>query len=192
VKGSEPAGGRRSTDSDRQSRSARITVEQGFPAAPLERNARVLTALAGLVAIGGSAALAVGSGGLLVLVGSPTLLVALLAAPLALSPAGYAVGAGDLAVLRRGARPLLFPLGTLLAARPTAMPRSVRLLGSGGLFGWWGRYRNRSWGSFRAYATDRRSGVLLEWPGFRLYVSPEDPQALCQAVLSRSGSGRRR
>jgi hypothetical protein len=185
----ESASGRRSTDSDRlrRSGSARMTVEAAFPAAPLERNARVLTGLAGLVAVLAPAALLLTDPrGVLVLVASPALLVALVALPLALSPAGYAVGSGNLAVVRRGARPLLFPLGSLLAARPAAMPRSIRVLASGGVFGWWGRYANRDWGRFKAYATDRRRGVLLEWPGFKLFVSPEDPEALCRAVLARS------
>jgi Bacterial PH domain len=163
-----------------------MTVEAAFPAAPLERNARVLTGLAGLVAVLAPAALLLTDPrGVLVLVASPALLVALVALPLALSPAGYAVGSGNLAVVRRGARPLLFPLGSLLAARPAAMPRSIRVLASGGVFGWWGRYANRDWGRFKAYATDRRRGVLLEWPGFKLFVSPEDPEALCRAVLAR-------
>jgi len=167
--------------------TARITIEATFPAAPLERSARVLTALTGLVAVLVPLALLLAQrGGLLALVASPTLLVALVAVPLVLSPAGYAVGAGDLAVLRRGARPLLFSLGSLLAARPTAMPRSLRMLGSGGMCGWWGRFANRDWGRFKAYATDRRRGVLLEWPGFKLFVSPEDPEAFCRAVLARS------
>jgi hypothetical protein len=170
-----------------------MTVEAVFPAAPLERNARALTALAGLVAVLAPLALLLARpGGLLVLVGSPTVLVVLVAVPTALSPAGYAVGSGDLAVVRRGTRPLLFPLGSLLAARPAAMPRSIRVLGSGGVFGWWGRYANRDWGGFKAYATDRRHGVLLEWPGFKLFVSPEDPEALCRAVLARSARKGRR
>jgi hypothetical protein len=196
VNGLESAGGRQPIDSDRQSRSGRsaqITVEAAFPAAPLEQRARVLTALTGVVAVLAPLALLLAQpGGLVVLVASPTLLVALVAVPLALSPAGYAVGSGNLAVLRRGARPLLFPLGSLLAARPTAMPRSRRVLGSGGTFGWWGRYANRDWGRFKAYATDRRHGVLLEWPGFKLFVSPEDPEGLCRAALERSSRQRGR
>jgi hypothetical protein len=170
-------------------KTALITVEAVFPAAPLERNARVVTALTALLAVLLPLALLLAQPrgrGLLVLVASPALLVALVALPMVLSPSGYAVGAGDLAVLRRGTRPLLFPLGSLLAARPTAMPRSLRMLGSGGMFGWWGRFANRDWGRFKAYATDRRRGVLLEWPGFKLFVSPEDPDALCRAVLQRS------
>jgi hypothetical protein len=169
-----------------------MTVEEVFAAAPLEPAARVLTVLAALVAVGGAVLLALTrEGGLVVLVGAPTLFVVLIAVPLAFSPSGYAVGAGELAVLRRAARPLLFPLAGLAAARPTAMPRSTRLLGSGGLFGWWGRFANRSWGRFKAYATDRRRGVLLEWPGFKLFVSPEDPDALCRAVLARRQPDRR-
>jgi len=163
-----------------------MTVEEAFAAAPLEPAARVLTVVAAVVAVGGPVLLAITrSGGLTVLLGAPTLFVVLIALPLAFSPSGYAVGAGELAVLRRAARPLLFPLGSLAAARPTAMPRSTRLPGSGGLFGWWGRFANPGWGRFKAYATDRRRGVLLEWPGFKLFVSPEDPEALCRAVLAR-------
>jgi Bacterial PH domain len=199
----ESAFGRRPTDPNRQrqlrrperTRTAQITVEAVFPAAPLERNARVVTALTGLLAVLLPLALLLaqpGGRGLLVLVASPALLVAVVALPLVLSPAGYAVGSGDLAVLRRGTRPLLFPLGSLLAARQTAMPRSLRMLGSGGMFGWWGRFANRDWGRFKAYATDRRRGVLLEWPGFKLFVSPEDPEAFCRAVLARSGRKGRR
>jgi hypothetical protein len=195
MNGLESAGGRQPTDSDRQSRSAQITVEAVFPIAPLERNARVVTAVTGLLAVLLPLALLLAQPrgrGLLVLVASPALLVALVALPMALSPSGYAVGSGDLAVLRRGTRPLLFPLGSLLAARPTAMPRSLRMLGSGGMFGWWGRFANRDWGRFKAYATDRRRGVLLEWPGFKLFVSPEDPDTFCRAVLARSARKGRR
>jgi Bacterial PH domain len=191
--GSKSASGRRPVDPGRRSRSARITVEAAFPAAPLEPNARVLTALTALVAVLAPLALLLAQPrGVLVLVASPALLVALVAVPLALSPAGYAVGSGNLAVVRRGARPLLFPLGSLLAARPAAMPRSIRVLASGGVFGWWGRYANRDWGRFKAYATDRRRGVLLEWPGFKLFVSPEDSDALCRAVLARRARKGRR
>ena len=55
-----------------------------------------------------------------------------------------------------------------------------------------GRFANRDWGRFKAYATGRRGGVLLEWPGLKLFVSPEDPEALCRAVLARSGRKGRR
>jgi hypothetical protein len=165
---------------------ARVTVEAAFPAAPLEPRARLLTGLAGLLAVGLTAMLALASRrGLLLVLGAPSLFVVILALPLALSPAGYAVGRRELVVLRRGVRPLVFPLGSLAAARPTAMPHSARLPGSVGLFGWWGWFANRDWGRFKAYATDRRRGVLLEWPGFKLFISPEDPQGLCHAVVER-------
>jgi hypothetical protein len=165
---------------------AQVTVEAAFPAAPLEPRARLLTALAGLLAAVLAALLGLTlKGGLVLLVGAPSLFVAVLAFPLALSPAGYAVGHRELVVLRRAVRPLVFPLGSLAAARPTAMPRSSRLPGSVGLFGWWGWFANPGWGRFKAYATDRRRGVLLEWPGFKVFVSPEDPEGLCRAVVAR-------
>jgi hypothetical protein len=166
-------------------------LDSAFGRRPIDsdRNARVLTGLAGLVAVLTPLVLLLAQPrGVLVLVASLALLVALVALPMALSPAGYAVGAGDLAVVRRGARPLLFPLGSLLAA----MPRSAWVLGSGGIFRWWSRYASRAWGRFKAYATARRRGVLLEWPGFKLLASPEDPEALCRAVLERRGRKVRR
>jgi hypothetical protein len=172
---------------------AAITVEEAFDTAPLERNARVLTGLVALGVVAATVALALSfESGYVAVVGAPTLVVALIMLPMALSPNGYAVGARELAVTRRAARPLLFPLGSLAEARVTAMPRSRRLVASGGLFGWWGTFAHRDWGKFKAYATDRRRGVLLEWPGFKLFVSPSDPEALRSAVLARRGGAKRR
>jgi uncharacterized protein (DUF58 family) len=178
-----------SSPAGRQPRAgeARVTVEAAFPAAPLEPRARLLTGLTCLLAVAAAVALALATDGLLLVLGAPSLFLVILAIPLALSPAGYAVGRRELVVLRRGVRPLVYPLGSLAAARPSVMPRSVRLPGSGGLFGWWGSFANRGWGRFKAYATDRRRGVLLEWPGFKLFISPEDPEGLCQAVVERRG-----
>jgi uncharacterized protein (DUF58 family) len=193
VSASERVGGAdASSPAGRQPRAgeARVTVEAAFPAAPLEPRARLLTGLVGLLAVALAVVLAlVSRRGLLLVLGAPSLFVVILAVPLAFSPAGYAVGRRELVVLRRGVRPLVFPLGSLAAARPTAMPRSSRLPGSVGLFGWWGWFANRDWGRFKAYATDRRRGVLLEWPGFKLFISPEDPEGLCHAVVERRRGG---
>jgi uncharacterized protein (DUF58 family) len=193
VSASERVGGAdASSPAGRQPRAgeARVTVEAAFPAAPLEPRARLLTGLVGLLAVALAVVLAlVSRRGLLLVLGAPSLFVVILAVPLAFSPAGYAVGRRELVVLRRGVRPLVFPLGSLAAARPTAMPHSSRLPGSVGLFGWWGWFANRNWGRFKAYATDRRRGVLLEWPGFKLFISPEDPEGLCHAVVERRRGG---
>jgi uncharacterized protein (DUF58 family) len=193
VSASERVGGAdASSPAGRQPRAgeARVTVEAAFPAAPLEPRARLLTGLVGLLAVALAVVLAlVSRRGLLLVLGAPSLFLVILAVPLAFSPAGYAVGRRELVVLRRGVRPLVFPLGGLAAARPTAMPHSSRLPGSVGLFGWWGWFANRDWGRFKAYATDRRRGVLLEWPGFKLFISPEDPEGLCHAVVERRRGG---
>jgi uncharacterized protein (DUF58 family) len=193
VSASERVGGAdASSPAGRQPRAgeARVTVEAAFPAAPLEPRARLLTGLVGLLAVALAVVLAlVSRRGLLLVLGAPSLFLVILAVPLAFSPAGYAVGRRELVVLRRGVRPLVFPLGSLAAARPTAMPHSSRLPGSVGLFGWWGWFANRNWGRFKAYATDRRRGVLLEWPGFKLFISPEDPEGLCHAVVERRRGG---
>jgi len=173
---------------------AAMTVEQVFDIAPLETGARVLTAFCSLVAVAGSVLFVfIGAAGAapVILIGFPTFFLALIAWPMALGPTGYALGAADLAVTRRAARPLLFPLGSLTACRPATMPRrTLKRWASGGLFGFWGSFSNKEWGRFKAYANDRRHGVLLEWPGIKLFVSPEDPEAFCEAVLARGGRRR--
>ena len=35
------------------------------------------------------------------------------------------------------------------------------------------------------FYSDMLNRGLLEWPGFRLFISPEDPERLCQAVVER-------
>lgn len=58
---------------------------------------------------------------------------------------------------------------------------SLRLWGSGGLFGYYGRYWNRRLGHFRLYATQRRELVVIE--ADRTYVvSPHAADAFIEAA----------
>lgn len=171
----------------------RMIVEATFDTAPLERSARTVTVVALLLVVAASVVISLRyRGGIAVLVTGPALFAVIAIIPWIFAPSGYAVGSGHLAVLRHAAKPLLFPLGSLQAARPTAMPRSRRGWAVAGLYGWWGGYRNKDWGPFKVYATTRRRGVLLEWPGFRLFVSPQDREALCAASLAGAKAVRQR
>jgi hypothetical protein len=165
-----------------------MTVEQAFDIAPLEPGARFITILATVISLG-IPVLMVASGAPAFVIGLGCALLAILVYSFAASPTGFAVGSGQLAVTRRVLGPLLFPLASLAAARPTAMPRSWRLWGNGGAFGFWGTFRNKDWGNYKVYGTDHRKGVLLEWPGFKLFVTPADREGFCAAVLARGKRG---
>jgi hypothetical protein len=166
-----------------------MTVEQVFDTAPLEPGARFITILATVISLG-IPVLMVASRAPAFVIGLGCALLVLLLYSFAASPTGFALGSGQLAVTRRVLRPQLFPLASLSAARPTAMPRSWRLWGNGGAFGFWGTFRSRDWGTFKVYGTDHRKGVLLEWPGFKLFVTPSDREGFCAAALARSNRGR--
>ena len=69
-----------------------------------------------------------------------------------------------------------------------ALTRAARVMGNGGLFGFYGVFRNKELGSFRLYATDRSKGILIE--ADKKYIltpdRPEDFLALLEARLKSS------
>lgn len=67
---------------------------------------------------------------------------------------------------------------------------TLRLWGSGGVFGFFGVfYSGRLGGRFRAWVTDPERSVVLKMKGQVLVVSPEDPERLV-ALLRRGLAGR--
>lgn len=96
-------------------------------------------------------------------------------------PTGYAVEPDGLVVLRRGG-PRRFA-GTLRDAAPRAFDRGdLRLLGTGGLYGYVGRFRLKPEGWVRGQLTSGRHGVLVSVGDQRLLVSPDDPAAFVAAA----------
>ncbi len=58
-----------------------------------------------------------------------------------------------------------------------------RVFGSAGFLGWFGLFRSRTLGEFRACATNQRDLVLItETNGIKLVISPHQPEAFVQAV----------
>jgi hypothetical protein len=104
---------------------------------------------------------------------------------------GYTVTAGALLIHR------LFwvtrlPLGGLQSARfePDAMRGSIRLLGNGGLFSFTGWFRNRTLGTYRAFATDLHRTVVLRFASRTIVVSPSAPEAFADAIAISSHAAR--
>jgi len=175
-------------------------VIQRYRVAPLDRAALIRTSctLAALL-------------GLLVLVYMIHQLappIMLLDAPLVILPAlayagtpeGYAVDAHALYIERRAMRTLRVPLERLKAIHPLPRPAvdgALRLFGTGGLFGWAGRYRFRGLGSVSMHATNLDRLLVIERRrGRPLLISPLDPDAFLNGVRRQfetiEGSARHR
>ncbi len=60
---------------------------------------------------------------------------------------------------------------------PSAMCRSLRVFGNGGLFSVTGLFQNTMLGSYRAFVTDPKQAVVLHFPSRVLVVSPAYPRA---------------
>lgn len=99
------------------------------------------------------------------------------------SVSGFSVRNGQLLVHRLGWA-TKFNLAELSAfnVNPHAMMGSIRLFGNGGLFAFIGYYRNSVIGNYRAYVTDLKNAVVLEFGDRKIVVSPDDPQAFADAL----------
>lgn len=162
-------------------------------AAPRDRTTRLVTALA-LVAMAGGAyvmlrAVPEDGPGRAFALGAAGLLVVVAVLSWALAPSGFALEGGALVVLRP-LRPIRIPIPAIrrVALLPAgALRGAVRLGGSGGLFGWYGRHRSRTLGAFRLYASRRDGLVLVDSADERFVLSPEPPGRFVEALLGRAG-----
>ncbi len=125
----------------------------------------------------------------------PLVAVVVLVLAWALAPRRLAVGGGQVLVERRAWRPVRIPLASLEEVGtlpPEAMRGALRVGGSGGAFGYYGRYRSRELGPFRLYATRWDGLVLLRGGGVTWVVSPDRPDAFVDAVLAVAPRAHRR
>ena len=65
---------------------------------------------------------------------------------------------------------------------PTAMSKSIRLFGNGGLFCFAGIFRNHKLGRYWAFATSPKKSVILRFPKRTIVVTPEDPDRFAEMV----------
>lgn len=153
-----------------------------FPAAPLDRSTRMVTTGALILVFGTLGATATAADdpvGRVVPVGLGGLIVLL---AWGYAPAGFRAGDGVLEVRRR-----LFG-GRRYAVTGVRRPdwrvgvTSLRKVGSGGLFGWYGSFWRPGFGSFSAYVTDRSKAVLCDTDKGPVVCSPADPEGFVAAL----------
>jgi hypothetical protein len=97
---------------------------------------------------------------------------------------GYSIQDGKLLILRMGWS-TKYDLSRITSAEfsPRATLGSIRTFGIGGLGGYIGYFRNSILGSYRAFATDAKNTVVLDFDGKKVVVTPENPQQFVQAVM---------
>lgn len=105
----------------------------------------------------------------------------------AFHPRHYEVNDEDIRVVRFF-KSRLFPFSgiTEVSALPReAIKGSMRIFGSGGMFGYFGRFRNKTLGTYIMHVTDRDKLVLLRSEGKTILVSPDDRDGFLAACRSR-------
>ncbi|MEY4386037.1 MAG: hypothetical protein RLY20_1320 [Verrucomicrobiota bacterium] len=120
---------------------------------------------------------------------SATLLpLLILAATLPFIVRGYVLTEGELRIERLGWQNR-FKLADVksVVADPEAMRWSIRLFGSGGLFGFFGIFRNKTLGTYRAYGTNPKNTVVVELRQLTIVVTPDDPKRFVAEVTQRCG-----
>jgi hypothetical protein len=107
-----------------------------------------------------------------------------------LAPRGYSIADGRLTI-DRFVHPVEIPLASIKAVERLPAERlagSWRTLGSGGFFGYYGRFRNPTLGSYRMYAT-RGDGLVLVRAEQAYVLTPDSPDRFIEALnRDRRGS----
>lgn len=174
--------------------------EQVFFSAPWDHKLRILTLVFSLVLLGVAVATIIMTVKLsttpmarVVLLTSSLLSLVALVLSAALGPRGYTIGPESLRVERR-LRPVVIPLSTIEGVETLPGDRlrvSIRTLGSEGLFGYYGRFRNAALGSYRMYAT-RSQGFVLIRGKVPYVITPEDPERFISTLNEQRGGMARR
>lgn len=155
-------------------------------AAPLDRLSRgVTTAVAVLLLVLGAVMAAFVPDGVGWLVALSFAVI--LGVSWAMAPKGYAVENGDLLVVRNAWRPFRSAVHELTDLdRPGHL--GLRVGGSGGAFGYWGRFRRKDTGVYRAYLTTRDAAhiVAVRTDAGLVTVSPADPDGLAALLEPRT------
>lgn len=114
---------------------------------------------------------------------------ALLLAMFAFGPTGYSIEGRDLVVHRRAVAPVRHPLAGLQEVRiaPGAMGWSMRTFGNGGLCGFTGWFYNTRLGRYRAWVTDPKRAVVLDFGDHTVVISPRRPHLFVDELRQRTG-----
>lgn len=87
-------------------------------------------------------------------------------------------------IIKFSLRSKVIPLAEIESAAPYQRTMNfVRTFGSGGYYGWWGRFRNQELGKFFVYATNLRRLILITTRSGRKYIlSCTDPTPLLAKI----------
>lgn len=162
---------------------ADATTTRTFATAPLDQTARATTFfVAGLVLIL-PAVVGLASGAPGTAIGAAVVGILILVLSWALSPASYTIDGRELVVRRRLWRAFITTVeGFSRHDDPGLM--GWRVVGAGGVFGWFGRFRRADLGVYRAYVTSRDEEVLvaLKTAAGPVLVSPQDRRSFVSAL----------
>ena len=112
----------------------------------------------------------------------------------ALAPRGYVIGGGRLRILRNGWRSVQVPLSEVRSVSildADALRGSLKLLGMGGLFGYYGVFRSPVLGSYRLHATRGSGLVLVRTQAHNHVLTPEPAEDFAEALLAAAPRARR-
>ena len=100
-------------------------------------------------------------------------------------PTAYSIS-GDKIIVHRPLSDLIIPRTDLLDIRIPAeaeMRWTIRTIGVGGLFGYFGKFTNTQLGGMTWYATQRGNYVLLITQTRRIIITPDKPEEFLAALL---------
>lgn len=120
----------------------------------------------------------------------PFAMIIILAVTYGFSPKGYFLANGKFTVLRPF-KVKNFPLSdirSVTAVEKKNLKGSIRTFGVGGLFGYFGLFRNSTYGNMVWYATRRDRFVVIELGnGKTIVITPDNPAAFVSAYQSIVG-----
>ena len=106
------------------------------------------------------------------------------------APRAYSIDATAVRIERRGA-PIVVPLASVREVRELEPgSRMRRVLGSGGLFGYFGTFRSPELGDVRMYATRSAERVLLRTEGGTFVLTPSPADRFLAEVRARLDTAR--
>ncbi len=122
---------------------------------------------------------------------SESVLACLFLAAYAWSPTGYSIMDGEV-VIRRLIGNVHLPVAGIREVRIATrddLRGSMRVFGSGGLFGYYGLFRSSQFGTSKWYVTDRSQAVVLIGDSGTVIVSPENTAGFVAALGKPSTGG---
>lgn len=87
--------------------------------------------------------------------------------------------------IKRFFKSIEIPVGKIIETRQIGkdeLSGSIRLFGSGGLFGYFGRFSNKKLGTYFLYAGNLKNLLLIKTDNKVYVISPENPQVMIEGI----------